>query len=252
MKNKINTAIVGYGVIGSALGNWIEKNNSKNCNILKIDPMKGFNDDIQHADVIFVSIHVPTEEDGSQNLNDLEEIIKNAPDVPIFIRTTVIPGTCKKLSKKYKKDVNFMPEFLTERTALEDFENQPMVFTNHEKLLKKIFPHKKYVLMSSLEAEVTKYAHNVFGALKVTYFNGIYEYCKKLNIDYNNVLKGVLLSGYINSPHTQVPGPDSKFGYGGKCFPKDVNAFIEAIKKTELNKIISLLPKINKKYRNQS
>ena len=88
--------------------------------------------------------------------------------------------------------------------------------------------------MSSLEAEITKYAHNVFGALKVTYFNAIYDYCQKLGANFNKVHTGCLLSGYINEQHSQVPGPDGKFGYGGKCFPKDVNAFCFNADQTKL------------------
>lgn len=252
MDKKINVGVVGCGVIGGALIDWINKHNPDKCNILKVDPPKGLNDDLSEADVIFVSIHIPTEEDLSQDLTVLEQIISNCPSVPIFIRTTLKPGTCDMLSRKYNKSVNFMPEFLTERTAVEDFNNQPMVFTNNETLLRQIFVGKEYICMSSLEAEVTKYAHNVFGALKVTYFNGIYEYCQKLGINYENVHNGVLLSGYINRPHTDVPGPDGKFGYGGKCFPKDVNSFIECLKGTELEKLMTNVPNLNEIYRAKS
>ena len=248
--DKINVGVIGCGVIGGALIKWIEEHNT-DCNILRVDPPKGFNDDIKRADVIFISIHIPTEDDLSQDLTVLEQIIDDCPNVPIFIRTTLKPGTCDMLSKKHNKSVNFMPEFLTERTAVEDFYNQPMIFTNSEELLSKIFVGKEHICMSSLEAEVTKYAHNVFGALKVTYFNGIYEYCQNLKINYENVHKGVLLSGYINKPHTDVPGPDGKFGYGGKCFPTDVNAFIDCINGTELQKIMKLIPEINEIYRNK-
>lgn len=247
----INIGVVGCGVIGGALIKWLKEHNS-NCNILRVDPPKGFNDDLSKADIIFVSIHIPTEDDSSQDLTVLEKIIDNCPDVPIFIRTTLKPGTCDYLSKKYSKSVNFMPEFLTERTAFEDFNNQPMIFTNNVELLKEIFIGKEYICMTSLEAEVTKYAHNVFGALKVTYFNGIFEYCQKLGINYENVHKGVLLSGYINKPHTIVPGPDGQLGYGGKCFPKDVNAFIDSVYGTKLYKILNLLPSINETYRKKS
>ena len=245
---KTNVAVIGCGVIGGALIRWCEEHNP-NVNILKIDPPKGYNDEITCADVVFISIHIPTESDGSQDLTLLEQITKEAPNVPIFIRTTILPGTCEMLSKKYDKDVNFMPEFLTERTAVEDFYKQPMIFTNHEDLLKKIFVGKDYICMTTQEAEIAKYAHNVFGALKVSYFNGIYELCQKLGANYDLVQQGCLLSGYINKPHTDVPGPDGKLGYGGKCFPKDVNAFIDFLEGTELQKIIALLPEINKTYR---
>lgn len=246
--SKINIGVIGCGVIGGALIDWISKNNPS-INILKVDPPKGYNDDLSKADVIFISIHIPTETDGSQNIEILEQIVSECPNVPIFIRTTLLPGTCKLLSEKYNRDVNFMPEFLTERTAVSDFARQPIIFSNHAELLKKIFVGKEYIEMTTLEAEITKYAHNVFGALKVTYFNGINELCDKLGADYSKIQKGCLLSGYINKPHTDVPGPDGKLGYGGKCFPKDVNAFIDYLEGTELQKLISLLPEINEKYR---
>ncbi len=246
--SSINAAIIGCGVIGGALIKWLEENNP-DVNILKKDPYKNLNDDISLADVVFISIHIPTQKDNTQDLTTLEDIISNCPNVPIFVRTTLIPGTCEKLSKKYNKDVNFMPEFLTQRTAFEDFNSQPMIFTNHIELLEKIFKGKKHITMTTKEAEIAKYAHNVFGALKVTYFNGIYELCHKLGADYTKVLQGCLLSGYINEPHTHVPGPDGQLGYGGKCFPKDVNAFIEVVRETNLEKLIALLPQINDNYR---
>lgn len=251
MNEQINVAVIGCGIIGGALIKWIETNNSS-INILKVDPPKGFNDDIAKADIAFISIHIPTELDGSQNLTVLKKIIQDAPDIPIFIRTTILPGTSGKLSKEFSKKVYFMPEFLTERTAVDDFNQQPMIFSGEVELLKKIFMNKKYITMTSLEAELTKYAHNVFGALKVTYFNGIYELSQKLGCNFENIRNGVLLSGYINEPHTMVPGPDGKMGYGGKCFPKDVNAFSKFLEETELKKIISLLPEINNRYREQT
>ena len=167
---KISIGVIGCGVIGGALIDWVERNNPS-VGVLKVDPPKGLNDDLTNADVIFISIHIPTEPDGTQDLNLLEKIVSGCPNVPIFIRTTLLPGTCKMLSEKYNKDVNFMPEFLTERTAVADFNTQPIIFSNHHELLKKIFVGKEYLEMTTLEAEITKYAHNVFGALKVTYFN---------------------------------------------------------------------------------
>lgn len=156
------------------------------------------------------------------------------------------------LSKKTGKVVYHMPEFLTERTYLEDFKWQPMVFTGapeHVELLKKIFPGKKHIIMSSEEAEMVKYAHNVFGALKVTYFNCIYDLCQKRGLDYSKVREGVLGSTYINDVHTQVPGPDGKFGYGGKCFPKDVNALEKMFRYTPLGVLIGPLKKLNDEFR---
>ena len=247
--SNIKVGIIGCGFIGGALKKWLEEHNPS-VKILVSDPYKGYNDDVTIADVIFISIHIPTQNDGTQNIDLLKELIKPIPkNTPIFVRTTVLPTTCDNLSAELGKRVYFMPEFLTERTAYQDFCSQPMIFTAEENLLKEIFIGKKYITMSSLEAEIAKYAHNDFGAVKVTYFNAIYDLCQKMQCDYKKVQNGVLLSGYINDTHTYVPGPDGKLGYGGKCFPKDVKAIIHAFKNQPIEKILSVINDVNEKFR---
>lgn len=245
----LSVGLVGYGVIGQALGQWIEKNNPA-IQMLISDPYKNHHDDVSKADVIFISVHIPTEKDGTQDLKLLKEIIRQLPiQKPIFVRTTILPGTTDLLCRETQRCVHFMPEFLTERTAYADFCEQPMVFTAETKLLRQIFVGKKYIEMTSLEAEIAKYAHNVFGALKVTYFNGIYALCQKMGADYPKVQEGVLLSGYINAAHTMVPGPDGRKGFGGKCFPKDVRAFDFFNQNTALGTLLSVMLKLNEEYR---
>lgn len=244
----LTVGIIGCGFVGGALKVWLEEHNPE-VKVVVSDPYKGFNDDISGADVYFLQIHVPTEEDGSQNLTVMKELISKLPDRPVFVRTTILPGTSAMLSKETRHRVYFMPEFLTERTYIEDFRTQPMIFTAEEELLSKVFMGKRHVMMTSLEAEITKYAHNVFGAYKVTYWNAVYDYCQKMGADFAKVHDGCLLSGYINEMHTQVPGPDGKFGYGGKCFPKDVNALAAWIKDEPLGKLIACLHELNVKFR---
>ena len=254
MNFKFKIGIIGCGFIGTALKIWLDQNNPQ-VETRVSDPPKGMNDDISNCDAYFVQIHIPTEEDGTQDLTLLESILEALPnDKPIWIRTTILPGTSEKLSKRLGKKIYHMPEFLTERTYLEDFKWQPMVFTGapeHIELLKKIFPGKKNIIMSSEEAEMVKYAHNVFGALKVTYFNCIYDLCQKNGLDYSKVREGVLGSTYINATHTQVPGPDGKLGYGGKCFPKDVDAFEKMFRYTPLGMLIGPLKKLNDEFRGE-
>src|SRR6185503_5957212 len=67
---------------------------------------------------------------------------------------------------------------------------------------------------------------NCFGAVKINYFNAIYSLCKKMGANYYNVLAGAMTPGFIEVTHTQVPGPDGRFGFGGHCLPKDLTAFI--------------------------
>jgi UDPglucose 6-dehydrogenase len=248
MNAKINVGIVGCGFVGGALKTWLEENN-KDAKVFVRDPAKGFDDDLGGIDIAFVQIHVPTEDDGTQDLTLMKELIRELPNVPVFVRTTILPGTSDLLSKETGHDVYFMPEFLTERTHIEDFKKQTMVFTGALELLVKVFPGKKFTAMSSLEAELTKYIHNVFGAYKVTYFNAAKEYVEKMGGDWAKVHTGTLLSGYINDMHTYVPGPDGRLGYGGKCFPKDVNAFAKITQGTSMGTLLAPLHELNVHFR---
>jgi UDPglucose 6-dehydrogenase len=249
MSEKIKVGIVGCGFVGGALKAWLDENNPEGCEVFVSDPAKGYNDDLSNIDIAFLQIHVPTQDDGTQDLTLMKDLIRNLPDVPIFVRTTILPGTSEMLTKETGHQVYFMPEFLTERTHIEDFKTQPMVFTGAIELLCKIFKGKTFTTMTPLEAEITKYAHNVFGAYKVTYFNAVNEYCKKMGADWSRVHAGMLLSGYINDTHTYVPGPDGKYGYGGKCFPKDVNAFAKLTEDSSLGRLLSPLHELNVHFR---
>ncbi len=249
----IRVGVVGCGVIGDALRRWLIENNSR-VQVYVNDPTKGYNYDLYSdpMDAYFIQIHLPTDEDGSQSTSDLESIVGRIHrNIPIWIRTTILPSTLETL-RNLNPDVNYMPEFLTERTSEQDFRSQKMVFTGNPHdiaLLSKIFPNKDHIVMSSVEACLAKYAHNVFGAVKVTYFNAISELCKNLGADYQTVLNGILLSGYINKTHTMVPGPDGKPGYGGKCFPKDIMAFQKFSDGTGFSALLKDVMKLNEQYR---
>lgn len=83
----------------------------------------------------------------------------------MFVRTTILPGTSEMLSRETGHKVYYMPEFLTERTYIEDFNKQTMVFTGAHELLTKIFVGKKFTVMTPLEAELTKVYAQCFWSL---------------------------------------------------------------------------------------
>ena len=243
----IKIGIIGYGVIGSTFSRWLKEHTQ--CQQAVSDPPKGIHDDLNGCHVFFIGIHIPTESDGTQDLTLLKEIISGLPMAPVFIRTTLLPGTTDKLTKELNRPVYFMPEFLTERTAYADFCSQDVVISGEKELMDTIFETKKRLYMSNVEAELTKYAHNVFGAVAVTYFNGIYDLCQKEGADYEKVRQGLLLSGYIAPTHSHVPGPDGKFGYGGKCFPKDVNAFTKYAQNSPIFPVLNAVIGANSVFR---
>src|SRR6266540_11503 len=214
---KLRVGVAGSGIVGGALIKWFE--NHTDHDIFIYDPPKGYNTDLKLCDAAFICVPVPTNFDGSQNHFYLENALNVTNGKNVFIRSTVLPGT----NDRY--GTWSCPEFLTERQAYDDTCKMGILTgCSDAELLAKIFPQKSIYMMSNKEAELAKYAHNAFGAMKVNFFNIIYDICTKLDADYKSVLDGVLMSGYINETHTQVPGPDGKFGFGGTCFPKDLKA----------------------------
>ena len=121
-QEEIKVGIIGYGVIGSTFSRWLKEHTK--CTQAISDPPKGINENLTGCHVFFIGIHIPTEANGTQDLTLLKEIITGLPMAPVFIRTTLLPGTTDRLTKELGRPVYFMPEFLTERTAYQDFCSQ--------------------------------------------------------------------------------------------------------------------------------
>lgn len=97
----------------------------------------------------------------------MKELIRTPPpDVSVFVRTTIQPGTSEILSRDTGYRIYYIPESFTEHTHFEDFKRWTMAFTGAHDLYAKIFVGKKLTVTSPLEAELTKYMHNVFGVYK--------------------------------------------------------------------------------------
>ena len=115
--------------------------------------------------------------------------------------------------------------------ALEDMKNTDRIVigSNHQEVrekiaeaYKKLFPNAKYIFTDNKTAEMIKYAANVMLASQIALANEIYQICEKVGVDYNKVKDTILLDKRIGR-NLDVPGPDGNFGFGGKCFPKDLD-----------------------------
>lgn len=209
--------IIGCGVVGGTLVDWLSENTTHE--IIMFDPPKKLFGDLEGCEHIFISVPVPAAGDG-QDTSILEKAVEHAKKFSenVYVRSTVLPGTNDRLG------TIAMPEFLTERRAYEDFEKLPILIGDYKKGLQSVFPDKEIICASNVEAELAKFTHNCFGAMKVTYFNIIEELCTKLGAQYPQVLHAARLTGFIEKTHTMVPGPDGRRGYGGKCFPENIDA----------------------------
>ncbi len=217
MNASLNIGIIGKGVVGSSLARWFKEYTRHLVSIN--DPQQGYYDSVKYCDATFICVPAPTKPNGEQDYEMIEDAISKSGGVT-FIRSTVLPGT----NDRYKTFA--CPEFLTQRTAYSDTCEMDILsgYTDYD-FMRNLFTEKPLLLMSNVECEIAKYAHNAFGAIKVNFFNLIYNLCEMRQADYERVINGILMSGYINPIHTKVPGPDKGFGFGGACFPKDLKAF---------------------------
>ncbi len=234
--SKTKVGVLGNGFVGEAIS--FAFSSVADMYAFDTDPLKSLNDleSVHHCDFVFICVPTPMYEDGSQDLSYVESAFEKATDRPIYIlKSTVLPGTTEKLSKKYPNfKIIFSPEFLTERTAKLDMLTQSRIIlggdlslTEKAKILfNNRFKTKNIIQTDSKTAELTKYMNNTFFATKVSIMNEFKLLCDKVGANWEDALKGFISDGRIGDSHLNVPGHDGKLGYGGTCFPKDVNALL--------------------------
>ena len=211
-----------------------------------IDPTKAthsLEETISMSDFVFISVPTPANKDGSINLDILESSLRSIEKIPgsskpiILVRSTIVPGTTKRLQTMFPKlNLVFNPEFLTERSAYFDFISQSRVILGGksenidkvERLYKDRFGESMSVIKTNYEtAELIKYMCNIFFATKVSFLNEMRLISDAVGGDWDTAINGFVRDGRIGSSHNNVPGHDGKFGFGGSCFPKDIQALLD-------------------------
>ena len=234
--------IVGNGFVGNSIAFGFSPTHE--VRIHDKDPKKNLNtlEEVLECDYVFVCVPTPMNPDGSINLDivhkalqEIEFYIKWNKDNILILKSTMIPGTVEALQYKYPTlNIVFNPEFLTERTAKLDFLTQARIILGGDKrhttkvkqLFEERFMHSYVIETDTTTAEMVKYMNNVFFASKVSIMNEFKQVCDSVGADWGVALKGFTADGRIGDSHLNVPGPDGKMGFGGSCFPKDINAFI--------------------------
>jgi len=236
--------IIGNGFVGSAIIHGF---------VLHVEDILIFDSDKRKSthtlkeiselcDIIFICVPTPMLKNGKCDLSIVEEVVSNIclyqnrnKDAAVVIKSTVVPGTVESLAKNFP-DVNFVfnPEFLTERKARLDFINTSRVVLGGslsgvekvEKLYRLRFPYVKIIKTDLGTAQLIKYMANCFFATKVSFMNEMKQVCDAIEGDWDKALEGFITDGRIGNSHIDVPGHDGSLGFGGKCFPKDINAMI--------------------------
>ena len=252
-----NIGIIGKGFVGQAVAAGFSSNSGYDQAEVRIfdkDPAKSLNsldETVNKSDVIFISVPTPAKSDGSIDLSFIEEVLtdcnklsKNKNTI-FLVRSTVIPGTTENLQKKFPNlKIVFNPEFLTERSAYFDFINQSRVILGGDpantQIVKKLYQERFGSYLPVIEtnystAELIKYMNNLFFATKVSFLNEMFLVAEKTGVDWQTAIQGFVTDGRIGHSHLQVPGPDGKFGFGGSCFPKDIQAMISFCNELGIN-----------------
>jgi len=243
--------IIGQGYVGSAIKTGFDGfYNIETYD--KYDEEKstcGLPDMVSECEVIFVCVPTPMNKNGSCNTEVVESVVKEIDELSnkkiiVVIKSTVSPGTTERLHKKYKNlNVIFNPEFLTEANFIDDFKNQTRIIlggtrngTNKlRQIYNKVFPTSHIIKTHSTIAELVKYMTNSYLATKVSFANEMYSICEKFNMDYDKVVEYATLDERLGVTHWSVPGPDGDYGFGGHCFPKDLNALISVADEFDLD-----------------
>ena len=221
---------------------------------------------IQGAEIIFLALPTPPGEDGSADLKYIlgvsDHLGKILKDYKVIVDKSTVPvGTAEKvhaaIGKNYTGafDVVSNPEFLREGVAVDDFmkPDRVVIGTSSDrarKVMNELYAPfvrsgNPVIFMDERSAELTKYAANSFLATKISFMNEIAQLCERLGADVDMVRKGIGSDERIGKRFL-FPG----IGYGGSCFPKDVQALVKS--STEVNytfQILNAVMDVNEKQK---
>jgi len=221
---------------------------------------------VSRADVIFVAVGTPPDEDGSADLQHVLAVAREIGlhmerEMVVVTKSTVPVGTAAKVAAEIRKRARFPfhmcsnPEFLKEGAAVDDFMKPDRVVlgvdTEHARsVMSEIYAPfvrtgKPVIFMDIASAEMTKYAANGMLATRISFMNEIANLCEKVGANVDMVRRGIGSDSRIG-PSFLFPGP----GYGGSCFPKDVKALVRTASDIGLDlEVLTAVEQVNQRQK---
>ena len=213
--------IAGYGFVGRAHEAVLKDKHD----ITIVDP--AFNSTVipKDTDAVIICVSTPAHESGACNINNVYEVIEASPDVPILIKSTIsVEGWDMLVESFPNRRIAFSPEFLRAASAVEDLKNMDLMLIGGTSctVWRDVF-NVNVEVADARELILAKYARNSFLALKVAFFNQMYDLCDALDIEYAAVAHYTGMDERIGYSHTYIT---EERGFGGHCFPKDTSAIV--------------------------
>jgi UDPglucose 6-dehydrogenase len=236
-------AQIGNGFVGGALSRSFKEKGVESLIYDKFQEI-GSIEAVLNSDVVFLCLPTPYIDNVGFDISAIEEnlgaLASHCYGGLCVIKSTVEPGTTMSLANKYDLNIAHNPEFLTERTAFDDFHHQKHIvlgkcrdsslFNALITLYKDLYPEAMISVCTSDESEAMKLFANCFYAQKVMIFNELYMLSEAIGLDFERIKSLMLKNNWISPNHMSVPGPDGRMAYGGHCFPKDTNALNQMMK----------------------
>ncbi len=234
--------IVGYGVVGRALGKLFGYSAENPAVGVYDKGLAGLNDArskaaIQTCDLVFVAVPTPEAGDGSCDLSAVEEVVSWV-NPPMCLKSTVPPGSVDRLVRSTGKKICFSPEYVGETRwhGWKEIASHGFVIVGGERPVSALTirayqevlgPEFRYYSTDAKTAELCKYMENAFLATKVAFVNQFYDLAKAFGIEFNELRELWLADERIGRSHTLVT---EERGYRGRCLPKDMAAIVHSVK----------------------
>ncbi|MDI6758734.1 MAG: UDP-glucose/GDP-mannose dehydrogenase family protein [Candidatus Omnitrophota bacterium] len=220
---------------------------------------------VRKAEIIFIAVGTPSLENGEADLTSIEDVARNIAlnmtgycliveksTVPVETGEWVKRTICAYIKRKIKFDVASNPEFLREGQAINDFMHPDRIVIGVESkkakdiLMNLYKPLNAPILVTNIKsAELIKHASNAFLANKISFINALSQICDKVGADVLQVASGMGLDKRIGRSFL-----DAGLGYGGSCFPKDLDAFLNISNKIGYDfQLLKAVKKINEEQK---
>ncbi len=242
-KKNMKVCVVGCGMVGSAVADFLD--DYFHHEVIRIDPIKYKTklEDVMHeVDCFIICVNTPTVDNkcDDSNIRDVLQTLKGI-EKPILLKSTVTPDNMK----EYDPNVVYCPEFIRQDYAAEDFLNQKDIIIGGDipfatdfwyDFWHDMFPNTNMHRTNRLTACMIKYVHNAWLATKVAWFHELSTILPE-GVEYDKLTE--VLGGFenIGPSHMSIPNSAGKLGYGGACFPKDVQALLSIMNHSILTEV---------------
>jgi len=226
--SNMKIGIAGYGFVGKAHELILKDYHD----IIISDPIKGHYGNFKFADAVIICVSTPSNRQGYCNVRNVCDVIDEAPNVPILIKSTISPEGWRLITDTCaNNDITFSPEFLRAAHWEEDAVTKKDFYFGGEScnfwsdLFLKALGKININIAEPEELILMKQLRNSYLATKVTFFNQVYDYCKGEGLDFESVRKLITADERIGESHSYVT---EERGFGGHCLPKDTLATVRS------------------------